>query len=803
MSDRLNEVLPLVARPIRYTNAEYNALAREPAPGMVRWVLGMPEVYELGTSNYGLRILYSILNRTTGALCDRVYAPWPDFGALLRGRGIPLYALESKRPVRSFDIVGLSLQSELSYTNVPYLLELAGIPLVRERRGATDPLVIAGGPCTVNPLPLAGFFDAFVIGDGEEAVVDITRVRAGWDGRDREALRAALAGIPGLYVPGHSPRAAGAVRRRAVAELREEDFPLPPLVPVCEVTHDRLTLEIARGCTRGCRFCQAGMLNRPVRFRDTGQVLRLAERGIRESGWEEVSLLSLSALDYPDLLGLVGRLNAQFRDRRVAISLPSTRGEDFSAELAFDLQEVKKTGLTFAPETASPRLKALVNKNISELRTLEAVRTAIDGGWNGVKLYFMLGLPTETDADLDEMVRFVDEVARICRGRTVRYSLSPFVPKPHTPLQWAGFAGIEELRAKLDRVRGRLARRNVKAKWEDPASSYLQAVLARGDERLGPVIEHVYRSGGLFQEWSEHFDFSRWQAAFESCGVDPAPHVAGRAPGEPLAWDLIDTGVSPDYLRREWERAGRGEPTPDCAGAACTGCGVCPDATPPARPEPSSAVERAYRRRFQPAAEPGPKVRFRVRHSVGEEFRWAGHLDRVRALYRSLRRSGLPVAYTHGFSPKPMLSFGPPLPVGLASNAEYFDVFFVAGYSGDIVRDLGPFLPRGLGLEAGRAVPRDRPTLGKEINLGRYRVAAGVAPDGIADRARLVPGFRSATPLPGGALEFELVIAPGVRLFPALARLTEIAEPAVRTLEVRRLDCLIDRGGPVRTPLED
>lgn len=803
MEDRLNEVLPLVARPIRYADAEYNAFAREPAPGVVQWVLGMPEVYELGVSNYGLRILYSILNRIEGALCDRVYAPWPDFGERLREQGIPLYALESKRPVRSFDLVGLSLQSELSYPNVPYLLDLAGIPLDREARTAADPLVIAGGPCTVNPLPLSGLFDALVVGDGEEVVVEITRALAGRDRRDREGMRAALARIEGVYVPGHTPRTPGAVRRRAVAELREEDFPLPPLVPVCEITHDRLTIEIARGCTRGCRFCQAGIINRPVRFRDTAQVLRLAERGIRESGWEEVSLLSLSALDHPDLPNMVGQLNARFRDQRVAVSLPSTRGEDFSPELAFELQEVKKTGLTFAPETASPRMKALVNKDISELKTLEAVRTAMDAGWNGVKLYFMVGLPTETDADLAEIARFVNEVARICRGRQVRCSLSPFVPKPHTPLQWAAFAGVAELSARLDRVRSRLTRRNVRVKWENPESSYLQAVLARGDERLGPVVESVYRAGGLFQNWSEHFSLGCWQRAFDDCGVDPAPHLAAREPDAPLPWDIVDPGVSREYLRQEWERASRGELTPDCAGSSCTGCGVCPDGTPPPRPEPASALERAYRRRYRPAGDGGPKVRIRVRHTVSEEFRWAGHLDRVRALYRALRRSGLPVAYSRGFAPKPMLSFGPPLPVGLVSDGEYFDVFMEAGYAGNVVADLGPFMPRGLGLTVCRGILRDRPTLGKAINLGRYRAGPGSWPGDTVVRGRSVPGMRSVAVGPDRTIDFELTIAPGVKLFPALARLVEIEEPAVRTIPVRRLDCLVDRGDRVRTPLED
>ena len=828
MEDRLSEVLPLVTRPIRYSDAELNSSARAATPGTVQWVLGMPEVYELGMSNYGLRILYSILNRTEGALCDRVYAPWPDFGALLRSRGIPLYALETKRPVRSFDILGLSLQSELSYTNVPSLLDLAGVPLDREARTAADPLVIAGGPCTVNPLPLSGFFDALVIGDGEDPVVEITRACAGRDRRDREGLRAKLARIEGVYVPGHSPRVPDAVRRRVVTELRETDFPLPPLVPVCEITHDRLTIEIARGCTRGCRFCQAGMMNRPVRFRDAGQVLRLAERGIRASGWDELSLLSLSALDHPDLVNMVRLLNTRFRDQRVAVSLPSTRGEDFSPELAFALQEVKKTGLTFAPETASPRLKRLVNKNISELATLEAVRTAIDSGWNGVKLYFMVGLPTETDADLDEIARFVNELARTCRSRPVRCSLSPFVPKPHTPLQWAGFAGVAELQARLDRVRSRLTRRNIRVKWEDPESSCLQAVLSRGDERLGPVITEVYRTGGVFQGWSEHFNHALWLKAFAACGVNPEPYLAPRDPDAPLPWDIVDPGVSRAYLRREWEHARRGELTPDCAGLTCTGCGVCPNGTPPDRPQPTPALEQAYRHRYRPVETEGVRIRFRVRYAVNAQFRWAGHLDRVRALYRALRRSGLPVAYSRGFAPKPMLSFGPPLPVGLVSDGEYCDILLTAGYTGSIMTDLEPYLPRGIKLIACRGILRDRPTLGKVINLGRYRIErpgtlfpwsgnavlpgpepapgpADISSAGpeIVERARLIPDIRSLHPGPDGTLEFELTIAPGVRLFPTLAQLLAIEEPAVRTPTVRRLDCLVHTGDRVRTPLED
>jgi radical SAM family uncharacterized protein len=807
MCDRTAEVLPLASKPIRYTGGEYNALVRDPEQGRVSWVLGLPEVYELGMSNYGLRILYSILNRLDNACCERCFVPWPDFGNLLQERGIPLYSLESRRPVREFDIIGVSLQSELSYTNVLYLLDLAGIPLHSEERSDEDPLVVAGGPCTVNPLPLSGYVDAFVVGDGEEVVQEITAVVAGCRG-DRGAVLSGLARLPGVYVPGATPKRVGAVKRRVVAELREEDFPFPPVVPICEITHDRLAIEINRGCTRGCRFCQAGIINRPVRFRDVDQIVKLTERGIRSTGWEEVSLLSLSALDYPDLENLVQRLTSTLRPKRVSLSLPSTRGEDFSPELAFDLQEVKKAGLTFAPETASARLRTFINKNIPEETTLESIRAALDAGWHGVKLYFMVGLPSETDADVDEIARFVDEIARLCRGRSVRYSMSPFVPKPHTPLQWAGFAGIRENQTRIDRLKSMLTRRNIKPKWESPANSYVQALLARGDEKLGPVIERVYRAGGVFQEWTEHFRLGTWLEACQAEGVDPQEYVGPRALDEELPWDLVGVGVSRDFLRNEYERALRGESTPDCARAACSDCGVCADRTPPPRPGVSAPEVVGYGRKSRPRHEAGEtKLRFRLRYGVEEQYRFAGHLDRVRALYRSIRRSELPVLYTKGFSPKPMLSFGPPLPVGLLSDGEYVDVFASARYSGNIVRDLGPFLPRGLRIGGARAVPRHWPTLGKSINRGRYLVRL---PEGqrsrmpeVLLRGRELAGVRGLEPAGEDSLRFDLAIVPGVRLFAVLGRLLEIGDSEVRCLQVRRLDCLVEIDGRTVTPMED
>jgi radical SAM family uncharacterized protein len=813
MDERIREVLPLVTKPIRYTGGEYNALLRDPDPARVSWVLAMPEAYELGMSNYGLRILYSIINRLDNAVCERCYAPWPDFGKALSERGLPLYALESQRPVSEFNVLGISLQSELSYTNVLYLLDLCRIPLRRTVRSASHPLIVAGGPCTVNPMPMADFIDVFVVGDGEDPVREITGVVAGWDGKDRGELLTQLSRLEGLYAPGFTP-AGATVRRRVMNELKEEDFPFPPVVPICEITHDRLTVEVARGCTRGCRFCQAGMMNRPVRVRPQESVVRLAERGIRASGWDEVSLLSLSALDYPDLPGLITKLNSRLKERRVSISLPSTRGEDFSSELALSLQEVKKAGLTFAPETASPKLRGFMNKDISELRILESVRNALDAGWNGVKLYFMVGLPGETDADIAEIGRFVTEVGRLCKGRPVRFNLSPFVPKPHTPLQWAGFGDLAETQGKIDRVRAAITRRNVKAKWENPENSYIQAMLARGDEKLGPVIEKVYREGGVFQEWTEFFRFPLWLESCAAVGVDPKTYLAERTPGDRLPWDFINVGVSPEFLAREYEKAKAGELTPDCATGDCTNCGACEDGRSEKREARVQKAELAEKTEPDYGRRPRPlqsfqelRTRFRIKYTVEEQYQFAAHLDRVRAFYRSLRRSELPIAYTKGFAPKPMLSFGPPLPVGLVSSGEYLDVYTAYHYTGNIVRDLGTFLPKGLRIAAAQPIARENASLGRIINLARYDVTLPKAFSGdfaaLAERARGLTGVRDLLPGPERTAVLDLGIEAGIKLFDALAGIFEISDSEARCLSIRRRDCLVAQNGRIRTPLED
>ncbi|MGQ9678098.1 MAG: TIGR03960 family B12-binding radical SAM protein [bacterium] len=809
MIEDLNEVLPLVTKPIRYTGGEYNSFYFEPDSKKVNWVLALPEVYEIGMSNYGLRILYSIINRLPNGCCERCYVPWPDFGANMKARGIPLYALESRRPVKKFNIIGVSLQSELTYTNLLYLLDLAGIPRYRKDRQEEDPVIVAGGPGTVNPLPVVDFVDVFVVGDGEEVVREITDVYEAWDHRNRTTLLEQFSALPGVFVPDFTETGKGPVIRRIVSELREEDFPFPPLVPICEITHDRLTVEIARGCVRGCRFCQAGIINRPIRFRDVEQIVRLVERGIRSSGWEEISLLALSALDFPHLLELVERLNIRLRERRVAISLPSTRGEDFSPELAFSLQEVKKAGLTFAPETASDRLRGFLNKHISEGKILEAVRNALDAGWGGVKLYFMLGLPGETEVDVKEIGRFVTEIAGLCRGRTVRVNLTPFIPKPHTPLQWEGFAPLDEIKEKMKMLKEMLSRRNIKPKWENPEASFVQALIARGDEKIGQVIERVYEQGGIFQGWSEFFKISLWQEACAKAEIDPAVYLEKKSVDVSLPWDFIDVGVTKNFLIEEYRRAQRGEKTTDCMQGDCTNCGACSGPSPnvPALPvKLKDGEQKKFGRTLRVAqGYEGLRSRFRLKYLVAEPFRFAAHLDRVRALYRTLRRSELPVVYTSGFAPKPMFSFGPPLPVGLTSDGEYVDVYLSYQYSGNIVRDVGEFLPRGLKVVGARLVPNSAPTLGSIINLGRYEVM--VSEKRIVNRAlakgKEIPGVYEVVLSEQGKLLVDIRIAPGVKLFEVLVRLFEQEEKEVRRLLVKRKDCLVVEGGLVRSPFGD
>lgn len=602
--ERLEKALRRVQKPGRYTGGEWNAVRKDWSGTAVKMAFGFPDVYEVGMSHLGLQIIYHAVNKRDDALLERVFAPWTDMEKQMRETGLPLFTLESHRPVRNFDILGFTLQYELSFTNILNMLDLAGIPVRSgERVAGGYPLVVAGGPCAYNPEPLADFIDVFIIGEGEEAVDDLLDawLESRRRGEDRRRLLLRLAGITGFYVPSLyrvdyidreylkqvAPADAGVpavIGKRVVVDLDGAVFPTRPLVPVVEAVHDRAMLEVQRGCTRGCRFCQAGVIYRPVREKEPKTLIRQAEEVLRNTGWGEISLTSLSTSDYSQIKPLVSELTGSCAGAGVNISLPSLRVDAFSVELAKEVHKVRRSSLTFAPEAGTQRLRDVINKGVTEDNLLEAVSAAFAGGWQAVKLYFMIGLPTETDADLEGIAALARKVLEKGRslspspGRVkVTVSVSSFVPKAHTPFQWEPQDSMDELRRKQAFLKQRLRGRGLVFNYHDPESSFLEAVFSRGDRRLSALLESAWRAGCRFDGWSEFFDFNRWMEACEAAGVNPADYAYRRFEyRETLPWDHIGAGVSKKYLAREHRRALAGEITPDCRAGKCPGCGLCP-----------------------------------------------------------------------------------------------------------------------------------------------------------------------------------------------------------------------------------
>lgn len=740
------EALIQVDRPSRYLGGELGSICKLDAGIEVRMALAFPDVYEVGMSHIGFPILYNILNNLDWVTAERVYAPWADMEQWLRDKQQPLCSLETSRPLSEFDIIGFTLQYELSYTNLLTMLDLSGIPLRREQRDENAPLIVMGGPCAFNPEPLADFFDVALIGDGEEAVVELVALvrQAKQERWPRKRLLEELAGRAGFYIPeffdvsyqpdgcidkitplqqGHDK-----IKRRFLNDLETAPFPTRPIVPFMQTVHNRIAMEIARGCTRGCRFCQAGYIYRPVRERSPEKIQALVAESLQHSGYEEVTLLSLSSGDYTCIEPLLQQLMAEYADDKVSVSLPSLRVGSLTPELMEEVKKVRKSGFTLAPEAGSERLRGVINKGISAEDLLETTRNAFQLGWRLIKLYFMMGLPTETDADLQALIDLSAQVKRSGKGtggNDVNVAVSTFVPKPHTPFQWEAQIGIDETLRKQRLLRDGLRQKKLRFKYHGADASFLEGVFARGDRRLAVVLERAVALGCRFDGWRECFDFSKWQLAFSDCAIDPAWYLRQRDEAEILPWDHIDCGVPKKFFLQERRKAFAGTATLDCRAGSCHGCDVCDFTELKMRLTASAQTPVA-----DPVAENGSiddvaeqLTRVRLTLTKLGRARMVGHLEYLKMFQRAVRRSQLPIRFSQGFHPMPKISYLEALPMGVSSEAELVDLELLHSVPIEqVIADINVQLPEGFKIIEGEVIPWKSPSPSAAVSSSCYRV---------------------------------------------------------------------------------
>ncbi len=725
----IQDILPFIEQPSQYLGSEINRIKKAPEDVKLRFALAFPDLYEIGTSHFGIQILYNILNSHKDIAAERVFAPGEDTELYLRNSEIPVTSLESRTPLDKFDIIGFSLLYELNFTNILTILDLAGIPFFASRRDASHPFIIAGGPCTCNPEPLADFFDAMVIGDGESVIMEISKVWLDYFGtghprysnQDKEAILKKWSEIEGVYVPSYfkpayisigsvsgiqtlAPEFSDYIKvtRRIVNNLDNELFPDTPILPYGKPVHDRLRLEVARGCTRGCRFCQAGIIYRPVRERSLENLLSLAERSAAKTGYEDISLLSLSTGDYSDIVPLMERLMNYCEAEHIAVSFPSLRAGTLTPELMNLVKRVRKTGFTIAPEAGSQRLRDVINKNISEKDIFDTVYDAFNLGWQVIKLYFMIGLPTETDEDIQAIIALADSLGKIRapKGRKgkINVSVGTFIPKPHTPFQWASQISLAKSKDIMYEIQDELKRMPaIQFKWQKPEVSLLEGLWARGDRRLSSLLVTAYKKGCKFDGWSDKFQYYLWEEAFSEEGTDVDFYTTrARDIAEPLPWDHIDIRVSKAFLQEEWNKALSANLTEDCRNGDCHGCGVCDfEAIEPRLS--GNRIQNSGFRILNSETSSHSFKKLRVMYSKQGNAKYFGHLEMMKIFLRAIRRVGIQVKFSEGFHPMPKVSFEDPLPIGMESlNETMFLTVPENIHPQKIVEGLNRQLPEGL-----------------------------------------------------------------------------------------------------------
>jgi radical SAM family uncharacterized protein/radical SAM-linked protein len=793
-----------VEKPARYLGGEYQSIRKEWDSVSCRVALAFPDIYDIGMSHLGTKIIYSLLNRDPRLLCERAFTPWVDMEAELRRRGLPLLTLESARPLRDFDVVGISLQYELTYTNCLTLLDLGGVPLRASDRGEDDPLVIGGGPTATHPEPVAPFFDCFLIGEAEEVLPELLLFYADLkrQGLPRRERLCRLAARGAIYVPSlyetrldprsqllvvdrpTDPRAPARVMRTFVKDLNRYPFPSDTPVPYAEAIFDRASIEIARGCTEGCRFCQAGMIYRPVRERDPESIVDSIVSSVKRGGYDESSLTSLSTADYSCIVPLMKRVMSRLRDEKVSLSVSSLRAYGLKPELLDEMASVRATGLTFAPEAGTQRMRDVINKNVTEEDITRSAENVFSRGWSRMKLYFMIGLPTETDEDVAGIAQTGGRLRRM--GKKIRsdaevtVSVSSHVPKPHTPFQWCAMDTMAELRRKQYLLREVAQRERVDLRWHEAKISYVEGIFSRGDRRLADVIEAAWRKGARFDGWDEQFSLEVWEEALAACGVDPAPYLGTIPVDGGLPWDHLDIGLEDGFLLSEYRKALKDRLSPPCGKPfgsllhhtnmaeaqadgrklVCYDCGIACDMTQmreerltylrvlgAERPVPATPAEDAPRQpRNGPRASfaQGAGHRYRVRYTKLGRASFISHLDTMRLLQRMLRRAEIEMIYTKGFHPKPDMTFGPALGLGVASLGEICDLRLegrggVPLSSDEVHRRLQDAAPEGIRIEQVRLLEAGAPPLMRVISLADLAIGAPTAEGGelLLDLSRL------------------------------------------------------------------